>query len=134
MSDRFNGSIALGGQLTREQYDRCSELAKDCFEFEGGFDEDGSARFYECRSENFKDLIEYCKANSIALCLYWDGDLGFDPIVQYWIAGHFHEYTTTSEGDIVVMVSELLQNPKMTVEEYLETLGIPTFPTFSIAE
>jgi hypothetical protein len=138
MADRYYGTLAIGGPVTPGQFAQCNLLVDDCLEYNEGIGENGWAYFRECTSENFKGLIEYCVAERIALSIQWDADHGCDAIVQYWLDGQLSEFTTDSNGNVVVLTDELFakskEKPELTITEYLETLGLPTFPDFSIVE
>lgn len=130
MSDRFSGTVHLGGPVTCEQLAKCVELTDDNLEF-GEFDY-GSAHFIECMDDNFHDLVVYCKAQNIPLSIQWGAELGFDALVQFWINGHSSEYYTTHDGEIIAKLADLRDHEDMTVGEYIKTLGIPEFPAFSL--
>lgn len=128
--------ITLGGPVTPEQLAKCNLLVEDCLEYDEVINEDGSASFRECTSENFKGLIEYCVAEGIALSIQWDAGHDCDAIAQYWLDGQMSEFTIDHNRDVVVLADELfaksMVKPELTIVEYLEALGLPTFPEFSL--
>jgi len=134
MNDRFDGAIRLGGRITAEQFAQCEALLDGCLEFAGELEE-GSAFFHECNADDFKKLVKYCKDNGIPLCIMWDGSWNYPPKVDYWIDGNYKFFYTDNDGDIVVQVADLESHKRfMTIQEYVDSLGIPKFPEFEIAE
>lgn len=138
MADRFHGTVAIGGQITQEQYARCLELLDPCLEFEGELEDDGSAAFSECTEEDFAELVQYCEEQKIALTLQWDAKWDFGSYVEYWIDSKHQQFDTDSSGRIVVSVSDLTAQssefPEMTIKHYIDAMDIPEFPELLITE
>jgi hypothetical protein len=130
MADRFSGMVMIGGKLPQADYDRCVELLEP--NLVDGLQEDGSGVFCECNGRDFEDLIEFCKARSIALCIQWDSKWEFSGFTEYWIGGERKEFASDNEGRIVIPVEELQRNPDVTVAKFIETMGIPDFPNLEI--
>lgn len=137
MADRFYGTVALGGQITQEQYARCLELLDPCLEMDGELDDDGTASFHECVKEDFADLVQYCEEHKIAMMLQWDAKWEFGSYVEYWIDGKYQQFNTDSSGCIVVSVSDLKAQsnefPEMTITHYVDAMDIPEFPELLIS-
>lgn len=131
MADRFNGTIQLGGRISREVFQRCVELCEHLLE--GDFEE-GAAYFCECTQDDFQELIQYCKDNGVSLSLLWEAKYEFDAQVDYWIDGNAHQYLGTNEGDIAVRLSDLENAKDMTVREFIDSLRVPEFPELEIID
>jgi hypothetical protein len=135
MADRFYGDIHIGGRVTREQFKVLCNLADPCLEMEGTIEEDGTASFQECTSEDFADLVTYCEEHKIPLMLQWDGKYEYGPFCEYWINGTYKQFDTDSNGRIVVTVEALHeQRAAMTINEFLASLELPEFPAFELVD
>lgn len=133
MADRFSGTVAFGGKLTREQVTKCSELLDLSVGYELS-DNNGMADFNECTSEDFADVIRHCKEHKIALMIQWEGKAEYGSQCEYWIDGKYQQFDTNTSGSIVVTVEDLEVSPYKLLCDFIESLGIPKFPEFSIGE
>jgi hypothetical protein len=132
MSDRYYGTVYLGGKVTQEQVDKCKELLESCLDDELG--DDGSGAFIECNESDFADVVAYCKSESIALSLHWEASGDQGSYVEYWIGGAYKFYVADLEGNIAVRMSDLKAHPEMTIAEFIVRMDIPEFPLFEIIE
>lgn len=131
MADRFSGSVYIGGEITKEQYEEVSRLACEAGCEHQDFELDGGNYFDECVSDDFRDLIDYCTKNNIALSIHWDAKWEYGASVEYWVDGRHRSYLATNGGDIVARVESMLQYPDMTIKDYVALLDIPEFPVLS---
>jgi hypothetical protein len=132
MSDRYYGTVYLGGKVTQEQFARCEELMEFCLDSDLG--EDGSGAFIECEASDFNDVAEYCMSNQIALSLHWGASGDQDSYVDYWVDGTKKTFAAAGDGDIAVRLAELQEHPEMTIAEFIAKMDIPDFHAFEIVE
>ena len=132
MSDRYYGTVYLGGKVTQEQFDKCKELLESCLDDELG--DNGSGAFIECTESDLADVVAYCKSESIALSLHWEASGDQGSYVEYWIGGAYKFYVADLEGNIAVRMSDLKAHPEMTISEFIARMDIPEFPLFEIVE
>jgi hypothetical protein len=108
-------------------------LLEECLDDELG--DDGSGFFIDCTEESFDGIVDYCKSNSIALCLHWDAKWEQESYVEYWVGGTYKAFFASGDGDVAVRLSQLLEHPsEMTIAEFVAKLEVPDFPLFEIVE
>jgi hypothetical protein len=134
MSDRFYGTVTIGGQITQEQYARCLELLEPCLAMDDELNDEGSATFRECTEEDFEELVQYCAEQGIALMLQWEAKYDIGDYVEYWIDGNHQQFDTDSSGCIVVTIDDLEVSPFKFISDFIDMLSIPEFPELLIVE
>ncbi len=134
MADRIGGTVYIGGKITQQQFDTCAEL----LEFVSGevMDDDGSTSFAECgaEGEEFEEIIEYCKANKIALHIHWQPKWDLGGCIDSWVDGNFKAFHANASGEIMVPFSSLQEHSEKTVAEFLASLDVPDFPLLEIID
>lgn len=132
MADRFNGNLTVGGKVTQNTFYKFIDLIKDSDLEETGTE--GSWFFNDCRSDDFEEVVAFCKANNISLCINWDAKYEYDGLVEYWLDGGYHQYKGSQEGNIVVPLYELEAAAKtgQTIDEFIANMNIPEWPDLEI--
>lgn len=133
MANRFNGFIAFGGKLTREQITKCSSVLDLSIGYELN-EHEGKAEFNDCAGDDFNDIVKYCEEQKIAVMVQWYGTADQGAQCEYWVDGKYKQFETDASDRIVVTVADLEEHPHQFVADFVDSLGIPKFPEFSIVE